>query len=177
MMRKAGGRVNKQDGGPVSEYLRDEGRKAGMKGAVSGMLAVPKGIAATVPGMPMTLRGIAAASAAKDVADAGAGMTKRSEMMSAADKFDKTGLPGRPKSERASGGRVMHDDAKADKSMVAKGVHKHEAKMHPGKPMTKLNTGGKVVTAKALVAEKGYQGGGGGGVGRMEKEKSYGKKK
>ena len=88
-----------------------------------------------------------------------------------------------PPMMRKAGGRVMkHDegkedaaDKKQDEAMVAKGVHKHEVKMHPGKPMTKLNTGGKVVTAKALVAEKGYQGGGGGAAGRLEKMRKYGK--
>lgn len=83
-----------------------------------------------------------------------------------------------PPMMRKAGGRVMkHDDAAADKSMVAKGVHKHEANMHPGKPKTKLATGGpaKEPTTKGLVAENGFQGGGGGGVGRLEKMKKYGK--
>mgnify|MGYP003333170401 CR=1 FL=1 len=34
-------------------------------------------------------------------------------------------------------------DLKQDKKMVASAVHKHEKKMHPGKPMTKLRAGGK----------------------------------
>jgi hypothetical protein len=33
-------------------------------------------------------------------------------------------------------------DLKQDKKMVAKAVHKHEKKLHPGKPMTKLAKGG-----------------------------------
>jgi len=33
-------------------------------------------------------------------------------------------------------------DLAQDKKMVASAVHKHEAKMHPGKPMTKLAKGG-----------------------------------
>ena len=33
-------------------------------------------------------------------------------------------------------------DLAQDKKMVASAVHKHEAKMHPGKPMTKLKKGG-----------------------------------
>ena len=33
-------------------------------------------------------------------------------------------------------------DLKQDKKMIASAVHKHEAKMHPGKPMTKLKKGG-----------------------------------
>ena len=38
-----------------------------------------------------------------------------------------------------------HDkaDVKADKKMIASAVHKHEKKMHPGKPLTKLAKGGK----------------------------------
>ena len=34
-------------------------------------------------------------------------------------------------------------DLKQDKKMIAGAVHKHEKKLHPGKPMTKLHKGGK----------------------------------
>jgi hypothetical protein len=34
-------------------------------------------------------------------------------------------------------------DLKQDKKMVAGAVHKHEKRLHPGKPMTKLAKGGK----------------------------------
>ena len=34
-------------------------------------------------------------------------------------------------------------DLKQDKKMMAKAVHKHEKKLHPGQPMTKLAKGGK----------------------------------
>jgi hypothetical protein len=34
-------------------------------------------------------------------------------------------------------------DLAQDKKMVAGAVHKHEKKLHPGKPMTKLAKGGK----------------------------------
>jgi hypothetical protein len=34
-------------------------------------------------------------------------------------------------------------DLKQDKKMMAGVVHKHEKKMHPGKPMTKFAKGGK----------------------------------
>ena len=34
-------------------------------------------------------------------------------------------------------------DMKQDKKMIAGAVHKHEKKLHPGKPMTKLAKGGK----------------------------------
>jgi hypothetical protein len=33
-------------------------------------------------------------------------------------------------------------DLKQDKKMSAGAVHKHEKRMHPGKPMTKLKKGG-----------------------------------
>ena len=33
-------------------------------------------------------------------------------------------------------------DMKQDKKMIAGAVHKHEKKLHPGKPMTKLAKGG-----------------------------------
>lgn len=39
-------------------------------------------------------------------------------------------------------------DLKQDKKMIAGAVHKHEKKMHPGKPMTKLKKGG--VTSMAM---------------------------
>jgi hypothetical protein len=46
---------------------------------------------------------------------------------------------------------MKHDDAKADmkmdkaqdKKMMVKAVHKHEKKLHPGQPLTKLAKGGK----------------------------------
>jgi hypothetical protein len=34
-------------------------------------------------------------------------------------------------------------DLAQDKKMIAGAVHKHEKKLHPGKPMTKLKAGGK----------------------------------
>ena len=38
----------------------------------------------------------------------------------------------------------MHkEDLKQDKKVIAGAVHKHEKKLHPGKPMTKLAKGGK----------------------------------
>jgi hypothetical protein len=40
------------------------------------------------------------------------------------------------------------EDLAQDKKMIAGAVHKHEKKMHPGKPMTKLKKGG--VTSKAM---------------------------
>ncbi len=34
-------------------------------------------------------------------------------------------------------------ELKQDKKMIASAVHKHEKRMHPGKPVTKLKAGGK----------------------------------
>lgn len=48
----------------------------------------------------------------------------------------------------------------------------------PGPPMPPppmRAPGGRVESVKGLVAKKGYQGGGGGGLGRLEKAKKYGK--
>lgn len=41
-------------------------------------------------------------------------------------------------------------DLAQDKKMISGAVHKHEKKMHPGKPLTKLKKGG--VTGKAMRA-------------------------
>lgn len=80
------------------------------------------------------------------------------------------GGPGGPMPPmRASGGRVdKHDDAKADKKMIAAAVHKHEKHDHPGTKMTKLSVGGP---AKPPHMEHAA----GGGLGRLEKARRYGK--
>lgn len=86
------------------------------------------------------------------------------------------GGPGLPM--RAKGGRVeKHSDAKFDKAMVKTAVGKHEAAKHPGKPRTPLSVGGPAnpPTEKGMLAEKGFQGGGGGAIGRLEKIKKFGK--
>ena len=46
---------------------------------------------------------------------------------------------------------MAKEGMKQDKKMMAKAVHKHEKKMHPGKPMTKLAKGG--VTNDSLKAQ------------------------
>lgn len=88
-----------------------------------------------------------------------------------ATKHDVTGT------SYAKGGKV-HSDAAMDKKAVKRAVHRHEAGMHPGKPMTKLAKGGpaKEPTTKSMLSEKGFQGGGGGAMGRLEKIRAYGKK-
>ena len=40
------------------------------------------------------------------------------------------------------GGSAKHSDIAMDKKIIKKAVHKHEASMHPGKPLTKLKKGG-----------------------------------
>jgi hypothetical protein len=40
-------------------------------------------------------------------------------------------------------------DLKQDKKMIAGAVHKHEKKLHPGKPMTKFAKGGPHFFANA----------------------------
>jgi hypothetical protein len=45
-------------------------------------------------------------------------------------------------------GGEAHEDVKMDKKVVSKAVHKHEGAMHPGKPLTKLKTGGVTSGAK-----------------------------
>lgn len=138
MMRKAGGRVNKAEGGGIKT-----------NNDISDMITSSRVVAGSNEGND--IRNMVM----KDGPDRDAYLEKmRKDHLEA---FDRSG------DMRASGGRVKHDDAKADKAMVAKSVHKHEAKMHPGKPMTKL-------------AKGGYVGGAGGALGRIEKAKKYGAK-
>lgn len=42
----------------------------------------------------------------------------------------------------AKGGVAKHSDVAMDKKLVKASVHKHERGMHPGKPLTKLASGG-----------------------------------
>ena len=51
--------------------------------------------------------------------------------------------------------KMKHDDVEMDKKMVKKAVHKHEAKMHPGKPKTKLAKGGGIKIRGCGAAKKG----------------------
>ena len=51
--------------------------------------------------------------------------------------------------------KMKHEDVKIDKSMMQKAVNKHEAKLHPGKPMTKLKKGGGVKIRGCGAATKG----------------------
>jgi hypothetical protein len=48
-----------------------------------------------------------------------------------------------------------HSDAKMDTKVVKTAVHKHESAMHPGKPKTKLASGGKVKIRGTGAAKKG----------------------
>lgn len=84
----------------------------------------------------------------------------------------------------AKGGAV-HSDAAQDKKMIKAAVHKHEKGKHPGSKLTPFCGGGmakrsvggpaKAPTTKSLLSESGYQAGGGGAAGRLEKLRKYGK--
>ena len=80
--------------------------------------------------------------------------------------------PGGPMMMRKSGGRVVvkkDPDEAQDKAMIKSAVGKHESNMHAGKPKTKLSVGGPAKPPK------GFNAGAGGGEGRLEKIKKYGK--
>jgi hypothetical protein len=51
--------------------------------------------------------------------------------------------------------KMKHDDAKKDKVNLQKAVGRHEKNMHPGKPMTKLSTGGGIKIRGTGAATKG----------------------
>ena len=51
--------------------------------------------------------------------------------------------------------KMKHADAKMDKGNIKKAVGKHEKNMHPGKPMTKLSTGGGIKIRGTGAATKG----------------------
>lgn len=63
----------------------------------------------------------------------------RRRMMMDSRSFDASGSS--MKKAYAKGG-AAHSDVAMDKKLVKRAVHKHEASMHPGKPMTKLARGG-----------------------------------
>lgn len=50
---------------------------------------------------------------------------------------------------------MKHSDAKMDKAAMQKAVNKHESKLHPGQPKTKLASGGKVKIRGTGAAKKG----------------------
>ena len=86
---------------------------------------------------------------------------------------------------RAHGGRVKREDiAVSDKAAKQDVMHTSPGKLAKGGVakyckggMAKRAVGGpvKAPTEKSMLAEKGYQGGGGGAIGRLEKRKAYGK--
>lgn len=69
---------------------------------------------------------------------------------------------------RARGGRVTKDDETADKKIIASAVHKHEKHDYPGMKPTRLAAGGPAKPIHMAHAA-------GGGLGRLEKIKKYGK--
>jgi len=52
---------------------------------------------------------------------------------------------------------MKHADVKMDKAVVKKAVYKHEEKMHPGKPKTKLAKGGMTKIRGTGAATKGLR--------------------
>ena len=46
-------------------------------------------------------------------------------------------------------------DRKQDKAMIKSALHKHEKAMHPGKPMTKLRSGGSASSRADGIAQQG----------------------
>ncbi len=103
---KKGGAVKRADGGGVSSYLRksakDESTDAGGKAFMGAGLTT----AATAPGLRNGTRAGLGAAALYSGVKAVKGMLGSSRKESAADKWDKTGLPDRPEG-KAKGGPVM----------------------------------------------------------------------
>lgn len=50
---------------------------------------------------------------------------------------------------------MKHSDGKMGKAAVKAAVHKHEKAMHPGKPLTKLKSGGGIKIRGTGAATKG----------------------
>lgn len=152
-----------------------------MPGAMAGPPPMPPVGGPPMPGLP----GGPGAVAPMPMRAAGGRVSAKDQAM----KHDVTGTsPGK----YARGGKV-HDDAAMDKAATKAAVHKHEKAMHPGKPMTKLAKGGMAkmpsyaphpapkatmpVAKKAPGAPvpKNPMAGAGGGLGRLQKIKDYGK--
>ena len=159
-MRASGGRVNRADGGAVEE-----------QGWVEARARFPKLSRGAAPKASSGPSGGSAVGGALDAADRvmNGPLPRPLRMMvprgkSAEDK------PSDDATKKASGGRAeKHDDEAMDKKMIAASVRKHEKSRHPDEPMTKLSMGGP---AKPPV---GIDDGAGGGMGRLQKIKAYGK--
>ena len=52
-------------------------------------------------------------------------------------------------------GGTVKADRKQDKAMIKSALHKHERAMHPGKPMTKLRSGGSASSRADGIAQQG----------------------
>jgi len=52
-------------------------------------------------------------------------------------------------------GGTVKADRKQDKAMIKSALHKHEKAMHPGKPMTKLRSGGSASSRADGIAQQG----------------------
>ena len=116
--RKAGAKfpVKKQAGGPISAAVRQQ-----LETEINDMGSADR------------------ARALKMLGRAPAVVKKTTTVVAPAPKKGGMNMGGMNMGGMKKGGMT---DIKQDKAMVKKAVHKHEAAMHPGKPMTKLRKGG-----------------------------------
>ena len=146
--RKAGAKspMKKQVGGAISDAVRrqleneindmgpaDRARALKMLGRTPESMPAPKKsapVASRKPYVPSITEG--AGDEALIAKRQYGGAADKDFMVNRAEQLK--GMVG-----KAEGGKA---DLKQDKAMVKKAVHKHEAAMHPGKPMTKLRKGG-----------------------------------
>lgn len=160
--RKAGGRVNRADGGAVEE-----------QGWVEARARFPKLSRGAAPKASSGPSGGSAVGGSLDAADRllnGPLPRPMRAIMGNPPKKPAEDKPSDDATKKASGGRAeKHDDEAMDKKMIAASVHKHEKSRHPDEPITKLSMGGP---AKPPV---GIDDGAGGGMGRLQKIKAYGK--
>ncbi len=106
---KKGGKICRADGGPVSEYLRGRSRTKMGEAAQSGIRALGEGALAAIPEFGRPARALLGGASAMGVGDTMSKFADSRDMKRAADKWDKTGLPGKPSKEdegRAKGGKV-----------------------------------------------------------------------
>jgi len=108
--RADGGKVDKKSSDPVPEYLRGKAKDARRDVGNAALGAAGTGALMVSPGIGKIARGLLGTSSALGGANILGGLAKARRMDESADKWEKTGLPGKP--ERASGGSVMQRDWK-----------------------------------------------------------------
>ena len=136
--------------------------KGGMAGGTTKMSTVKStnGYQAFKSGGPVMKAGGGAMGALSDMAAMKMADKRKSKKAPTAAMEDKyPPKPGRPMPSSKpmtppstftgmKNGGEAHEDVKMDKKVVKTAVHKHEGAMHPGKPLTKLKTGGVTSGAK-----------------------------